>query len=295
VEKKLSEVLPISEEKTFIVVENAEQNITQLNSNAIIVELKSQPRTGDGTMKNENQIEIVKRTSKPWGGEEKLVKRKKEGVKAFFLDSMGTDHFPVRQAIEMGFIVKNLPDYCSEEVSDFTITQLFMLKRQVAPEYPELMVGEPCLVIGAGGKIGSKVCEKMSGIGMNILPWDIKYGFEEANFLEYLSVAKVIVFCCDLNLSTKDYLKEKHFRVMKNRPFILNPVGRIGLVSLARLKKFLDLEGVSGYACDDPIRGSFGKDKRCFVSPHLAWKSVQSRNKRAYFKKKILKEIQRIL
>lgn len=239
-----------------------------------------------------NNIEIIQRTKQHWGYITKLKNYEKRGVKAFLLDSMGTDHFPVAIAKEMGFEVRWLPDYCSDEVSDFAIVQLFLLKRKIHPNFPENTANQPCLVIGSEGNIGKLVCVKFSGLGMDVLNWDVKLGFDEQILLDWLGVAKVIVFCCDLNVSTKHFLKTKHFKLMRNKPFIINPVGRLGLVSLKLIKKYLDKEVISGYACDEKIRGSLSRDSRCLFTPHQGWKSIQSKNKREKFLKRIKYELE---
>lgn len=242
-----------------------------------------------------NEIEVVKRTQSHWGGETKLKNCKAQGVKGFLLDSMGTDHFPVEAAKRMGFVVRWLPDYCSSEVADFSLFQLFMLKRRIAPDFPECTREKVCLVIGSEGNVGKKVVELFKGAGNKVVGYDLKIPVDKGFFDYWLERAKLIVFCCDLNPSSEGLLKTRHFRLMWNKPFVLNPVGRLGLVSLKLIKKYLDKDVISGYACDEFVKGPLAKDLRCFFSGHTAWRSNQSKNRKEKVLKQVRKEIERVL
>ena len=229
-----------------------------------------------------------------WGGLYRLKQEKRNGIKAFFLNSMGTDHFPVQQAEELGFIVKSLKDndYCSATVDQNAFKMLFDLMQQINGEFPFELEEKQALIIGGDGRIGSKIMKIAKGFGMNEISFDIDdVHCTPERLLIWLAESKVIFFACDLNDSTKNYFKAEHYREMEKKPLIINPIGRLKLLDLNRMEYYLNSGSVGGYACDDIPKHKINNHLKCLFTNHNAWQSTEARDLRTRYQEEIRDEL----
>lgn len=221
-----------------------------------------------------SEIKTIERTRKY--SLKHLKRFKKEGIKAILLLSTGTDHFPVKEAEEMGFIVKNVYYRSELAVASFGFKLLDDLNRKIFTRYPFEYEGKTAIIIGSAGRIGKKLNKICRGYGMKVYAHDIKNKFSTAKKLQKnLLIAKAIFLCCDLNNSTKNYFNSNDYLLMNNSPLIINVVGRLELISLHELQKYLYTDTVGGYACDEIPRHPLINHKNCLFTKHIAWKSSE--------------------
>lgn len=240
----------------------------------------------------DKQICWVERTNETWGGAEKLELERRKGTKGFLLNSMGTDHFPVKLARELGFTVKWLSDYSSSIVAQNGFKLLHELNSKINDTFVSEFDNKEALIIGSDGNIGRKVLKIAEGYGIDAIGYDIKdHNNDPERMLRWLRNSKFIFFCCDLNPSSKDYFRISHYKAMKNKPLIINVVGRLELLDLNRLETSLALGLVSGYACgeipDHPIRDRID----CIFTEHNGWKSKEAIDRRIEAQKKVWTEL----
>ncbi len=228
------------------------------------------------------EIMQVRRTNHRWGGVKKLKECRRKKIKAFQLLSTGTDHFPVKEALEMGFVVKNLQYESEKAVAPYAFKLMDQLNRKIYDDYIIEYSGKDILIIGSEGSIGRKVCKIGSAYEMNVLDYDVSnVNDTPQRLLRWLKRAKFIIFCCDLNPSSKNYFKAKEYNAMKQCPLIINPVGRLGLLDLNRLNLYINKGTIAGYACDQIPQHPLKNNLSCVFTDHIAWKTGESFDRRA--------------
>ena len=221
-------------------------------------------------------IELIYRIKGKNYKESDLKKLKRLGKKAILLCSTGTDHFPVKQAEKMGFIVKNVYYESERGVSPFGFKLLDDLNRKLFAQYPFEYEGKEAIIIGSEGHIGKKLSKICRGYGIKVYGHDVKKKLSTRKKLEEkLRTAKIIFLCCDLNASTKNYFTTNDYMLMQNAPLIINVVGRLELISLNQLGKYLYTGTVGGYACDEIPRHPLKNHKNCLFTKHIAWKTSE--------------------
>jgi len=221
-----------------------------------------------------NEIELVHRTKNKFSvGRLKTFKRK--GVKAFLLCSTGIDHFPVKEALDMGFIVKNVYYGSENAVAPHGFRMLDNLnilisKKHGLLEYPK----QEAIIIGSSGNVGRRMAQICKGYGMQVYGHDIKNKFSsKEKLLEKLFAVKFIFLCCNLNNSTKDYFSDEEFKQMENFPIIINVVGRLDLIPLKKISKYLSSGTICGYACDELTNSKLKNNPNCLFTKHIGWKT----------------------
>ena len=220
------------------------------------------------------EIELIQRTKKKFSvGNLKTFKRK--GIKAFLICSTGTDHFPVKEALDMGFIVSNVYYGSEYAVAPHGFRMLDDLNNLISEkngllEYPK----QEAIIIGSAGRVGKRMVKICKGYGMKVYGHDIKKKFStRENLIKKMVSAKFIFLCCDLNNSTKDYFSDKEFNLMENFPIIINVVGRIDLIPLKKIKKYLNSGTLGGYCCDELTKGNLRYNLQCVFTNHVGWKT----------------------
>lgn len=242
-----------------------------------------------------SEIVQVGRTNNNWGGIKKLNEYRRKKVKAFHLLSTGMDHFPVKEAMDMGFIVRNTYYESEKAVSPFSFELLAELNRKVYDDYLIEYSGKDALIIGSEGCIGKKVCKIASAYEMNILDFDISNPNDSPErLLKWISRAKFIFFCCDLNPSSADYFRAKQYNAMKETPLIINSVGRLGLLDLNRLQYFINKGNVAGYACDQIPKHTIKNNLNCVFTDHIGWKTGEAFDRRESAQQKVYEELLRV-
>lgn len=186
--------------------------------------------------------------------------------------SVGTDGVDVGLASEAGIPVRNVPDYCTEEVADHAMALILSAERRIvqfadvtrsgqwASRRVELVTGirrssrRTIGVVGLG-RIGSRVAAKCHGLGMHVIGYDpvAPHGPETPDRVEtldnLLSEADVVVLCAALTGSSRRLLDERAFGRMRQGAGLVN-VARGALVDESALLDALE-SGHVGWAALD--------------------------------------------
>ncbi len=217
--------------------------------------------------------------------------------------AVGFDNIDLDAATELGIRVINVPDYCTEEVSEHTVMLLLAIARKLctlnrtvkaddwdykAMKPVQRLKGKTVGLIGFG-RIGRMVAKKLSGFQFRIVVYDPyvdqgiadDYGIEFVDFETVVAESDFISLHVPLNAETKYMLNANVFSKMGKCPFVIN-TGRGGLIQEEALIEALDQEKVQGAALDvmetEPIRLSHPLQsyENVILTPHAAWYSEEA-------------------
>lgn len=217
--------------------------------------------------------------------------------------AVGFDNIDLDAATELGIRVVNVPDYCTEEVSEHAVMLLLAIARKLCPLNQAVKVddwdykimkpvqrlkGKTVGLIGFG-RIGRMMAKKLSGFQFRIVAYDPyvdqgvaeEYGIEFVDFETIVAEAEFISLHVPLNAETKYILNANVFNKMERCPFVIN-TGRGGLIQEEALIEALDLKIVQGAALDvmetEPIRflHPLQSYENVILTPHAAWYSEEA-------------------
>jgi D-3-phosphoglycerate dehydrogenase / 2-oxoglutarate reductase len=198
--------------------------------------------------------------------------------------SVGMDGVDRARAAELGIEVTNVPDYCTEEVSDQAIALLMAVQRSLVPmatagargdwdvrgleEFYRMrrVRGQTAGVVGLG-RIGSRVADKAAGLGMTVIAYD-PYRTEAPVPLlplqEVLERSDAVVLCAALTDDSRHVLDAEAIARLRPDAVVVN-VARGGLIDEQALAAALragrlrgaglDVREVEPPPADDPLLG----------------------------------------
>lgn len=217
--------------------------------------------------------------------------------------AIGADLIDIAAATEKGVCVANVPEYCTDEVSSFTMAMILGMSRKI-PQMDRLvrtgvwncrMVSpvynlRECTVGIAGfGKIARSLMEKLAPFGPAVLVHDpfVDAGAVEAcggkkvELDDLLRRSDVVSIHVPLLASTRHMFGMEQFRIMKRTAFLVN-MGRGPLINEPELIAALQQKIIAGAALDvtdpEPIRPDnpmLGMDN-VVITPHAAYNTEQS-------------------
>ncbi|MCE5264477.1 MAG: C-terminal binding protein [Deltaproteobacteria bacterium] len=213
---------------------------------------------------------------------------------------VGVDTIDLQAAADLGIIVANVPDYCSDEVADHAAGLFLALARKVAFFDRQVKSGQwdfrqgipiPRLrgktlgVIGYG-RIGRRMARKMLVFGVRVIaydPWAAADG-GEVSFVELATLlreADFISLHCSLNETSRHMIGEQEFAAMERKPLLIN-VARGAVVDEEALIRALEEGRISGAGLDvleteppDP-QNPMLKMGNVIFSPHAGFYSEES-------------------
>lgn len=220
--------------------------------------------------------------------------------------SIGTDKVPAAAAEAAGIPVRNVPDYCTDEVSDHALTLLLAAERRLgvqlramdqtdwrtAQRTPEIgqvhrLRGQTLAVIGAG-RIGRLVARKARAFGFltlavdPFLAADPEPDFALRTLDEALPVADAIVICAALSDASKGLIGPATLARVKPGVIIVN-VARGGFIDEAALADALRDGRVAVAALDvrapeppDPANDPLSGLPNLISTPHTAANSIEA-------------------
>lgn len=211
--------------------------------------------------------------------------------------SIGMDKVDGPTAQSRGIPVRNVPDYCTDEVSDHALALLLAAERRIVPvanataaswgrdrtltDPIRRLRGQTLGVLGAG-RIGRLVARKARGFGFTTIAHDPivsdagEPDLELVSFDELLRRADALVLCAALTPSSHGIISDEALRMTKPGLIIVN-VARGELIDELALADALQ-DGRVGYAAldvrapeppiadDDPLAGLPG----LLQTPHMA-------------------------
>lgn len=219
--------------------------------------------------------------------------------------SVGTDGVDAARAGNRGLSVHNVPDYCTEEVSDHALALLLALFRNLLPtaifagcgdwpaayrvldaRLPRRFRDQTVGVLGLG-RIGSRVADKCAALGMTVIghdPWvSSSTSARLVDRAALLGEADAVVICAALT-SASTYLMDDHtLRSMKPGSYLVN-VARGRLINESALAAVLNSGHLAGAALDvraqeppDPGADPLANLDSVLLTPHMGATSAAAR------------------
>jgi D-3-phosphoglycerate dehydrogenase len=217
--------------------------------------------------------------------------------------SVGVDGVDLELARRQRITVLNIPDYCTEEVSDHAMALLLALQRRVVefateaakgnwdvyrrPSFSSIrrLAGQVVGVVGLG-RIGARVAAKAQGLGMRVVGHDpcMRDSTEVhlASLDELLAMSDAIVLCAPLTADTFHMISSHELGLMKPEAFLIN-VARGGLIDEIALAHALRTRQIAGAALDvraeeppDPASDPLLALPTVLLTPHVGSTSVDA-------------------
>lgn len=239
---------------------------------------------------------------------------KTPSLKLICVAATGMNNIDIKAAEEHKIAVKNVAGYSTDSVVQLTFSLLLELmshtshfsdyihsgeysKSQsftsITPPYHELS-GKQYGIIGLGN-IGKRVAEVAKAFGAEVAYYSTSGKNYNDEYIqlpldELLRTSDVISIHSPLNDATRNLIDKTRLNLMKKSAYIVN-VGRGGIIVESDLADVLNQGGIAGAGLDvftaepmvkdNPLLGV--KDKsRLVMTPHIAWASVEARQRLLY-------------
>lgn len=195
-------------------------------------------------------------------------------LKGLVRGGIGVDTVDVTAATDLGIVVANVPDFCTQEVAEHTLALILAVARkitrvdrcvragqwrclipnQILPIYR--LSGQTLGVIGMG-KIGRSVAEKAQALGMKIVSFDpylspgaaATIGVPLLSLDDLLRQADVVSLHVPLTSETRHLINAHTLALMKPQSILIN-VARGAIVDEAALQKALECGHLAGVGLD---------------------------------------------
>jgi D-3-phosphoglycerate dehydrogenase len=211
---------------------------------------------------------------------------------------VGLDNIDVARATELGMVVSNVVDYCTDEVADHTLMMILALARRLLPLNRDVTAGgwgeavpgtsrrlrgKTIGLVGLGA-IGRAVATRAAAVGMRVVALrrsgagsspDVE---TVGSLEELLSVADVVSLHLPLTPSTAGLIDAAALRLMQPSAWLVN-TARGGLVDTDAVLDALDRGELAGAALDvtdpEPLPADHPLRTRPTVvlTPHSAFAS----------------------
>ena len=215
---------------------------------------------------------------------------------------VGYDMIDVKACRENGIEVTNLPDYCTEEVSDHAVALLMAVQRRLLQHHKNVVSGKwvdtlagpmrrlNTLTLGmiGFGLIGRRFAEKMRAIVPHIIAFDPyvrpelfeAIGVNRVELAEVLYQSDIISLHCPITPETQHIISADVIHRMTRKPIIIN-VSRGGLIDTQALVEGLKDDSITGAGLDvletEPVpSGELLSLPNVILTPHAAWYSLES-------------------
>lgn len=216
---------------------------------------------------------------------------------------IGLDNIDLIAAKEKGIPVKNIPDYCLDEVADHTLALLLSVQRQIhtvshrvkqgewkiVPPQPLPSLRSSTLGLIGLGRISQRVAERARAFKMNVIAYDPfasdsvfeSLSIKKVELAELFKVSDIISLHCPLTKETHHLIQKTTLAQMKPTAIVIN-ASRGGLIASEDLDEALRLKVISGAGLDVaeeeplPIDHPLVKNPLCIVTSHVAWYSAES-------------------
>jgi phosphoglycerate dehydrogenase-like enzyme len=207
--------------------------------------------------------------------------------------SVGIDHVDLAAAEARGIEIRNVPDYCTDEVADHTLALLYALLRGLGLLGQDVAAGGwnakaagPLRTIAGlrvgvvgHGRIGGAVATKLLALGAEVWANDLlpvrRDGVREAAFEELLAGCDAVTLHVPLTERTRGMVGRRELATMRPGALLLN-TARGSVVDLEAVVAALREGRLGGAALDvlpvePPIEAP--EAPNLIVTPHAAWYS----------------------
>jgi len=231
-------------------------------------------------------------------------------LKLICIAATGMNNVDLDAAKELDIEVKNVAGYSTDSVVQHTFSMLFYLLSHskyydeyvkdgswtqsklfthVAQPFNELK-GKKWGIIGLGS-IGEKVAGIAQDFGAEVSYFstsgaNANPNFDKTTFSKLLETSDIISIHAPLNDKTNNLLDQSELLIMKDNAILLN-LGRGGIVNEEALSRIIDIKNL--YVGLDvlevePIKENHSllnieKKGNLYISPHIAWTSVEARER----------------
>jgi len=231
-------------------------------------------------------------------------------IKLICVAATGMNNIDLEYADKKGISVKNVAGYSTPSVVQTTFSLALYLIGKLkyydeftkgdgwvnSPIFTNLqqpyfdIAGKTWGVIGLGD-IGKKVAEVAGAFGADVCYYSTSGknrddSFKRVDLDELLKTSDIISIHAPLNEKTKNIINSDNLNLLKDKALLLN-LGRGGIINEKDLAEHmnksnilvgLDVLEYEPMKSDNPLREVKEKD-RLFITPHIAWASVESRIK----------------
>ena len=212
-------------------------------------------------------------------------------------------------AHDLGITVTNVPAYSTESVAQATFAHILNLTNRVGYYAAENrsgrwtrqsdfcyydapftdLCGKTLGVVGLG-HIGMRVANLARQFGMDVFAVtskhraDLPQGVQKTTLEGLLSVSDVLTLHCPLTVETRHLINSDTLRKMKKGAILIN-TSRGALVDETALAAALNEGWIAGYGADvlsqEPpmLDNPLLACPNAFITPHIAWASVESRRR----------------
>ena len=234
-----------------------------------------------------------------------------QNLKLVCVTATGTNNLDKEYLAKRGIAWRNVAGYSTESVTQHTFALLFYLLEKMryyddyvkdekyvndtifthfAEHFNEIN-GKTWGIIGLGA-IGRRVADIAKAFGAHVIYYSAsgsapQEGYEQVDFETLLSESDIVSVHAPLNEYTKNLMDKKAFAKMKKTAIFLN-LGRGPIVVEQDLCDALEAGDIAAAGldvlCKEPMSGTnplvkIKDSKRLIITPHIAWASVEARNR----------------
>ncbi len=236
---------------------------------------------------------------------------KAKNLKLICLTATGTNNIDFPYTDSRGITVKNVASYSTESVVQHTFAILFYLYEKL-PYYDEYvksekyayapffchieerfheLYGKTWGIIGLG-EIGHRVAEVAKCFGCKVIYYSTSGKnndpvYERVSLDRLLAESDIVSIHAPLNNDTLNLMNKDCFAKMKKSAYLLN-LGRGPIVNEQDLFEALQNDVIAGAATDVLCKEPMSKDnplikikdsKKLFITPHIAWATIEARQR----------------
>ncbi|PJI08841.1 MULTISPECIES: C-terminal binding protein [Clostridium] len=234
---------------------------------------------------------------------EKTIK-KLNNCKIIAVYGGGYDRVDIKAAKEKSIKVTFVPGYCVEDVSDYVISAVYFLNKnldfyiknankgpwgaQAAGRLNKRIRSSTILIIGFG-RIGRTIAKKARAVEMNVIVYDPyvddevirSYKAKKVEWESGLKSADYVTVNTKFTEKIISLISMKEFKIMKNTAYIIN-TSRGRVINEKDMIEAAQKGEISGAVLDvisnEPPKGDeeIFKCKNIFVTPHTSYLSIES-------------------
>ena len=234
-----------------------------------------------------------------------------KNLKLVCVTATGTNNLDKEYLKKRGIAWRNVAGYSTESVTQHTFALLFYLLEKIRyyddyvknekyindtvfthfAEHFNEVNGKTWGIIGLG-TIGRRVADIAKAFGARVIYYSAsgspaQEGYEQVDFETLLTTSDIVSVHAPLNEYTKDLMDREAFAKMKKTAIFLN-LGRGPIVVEQDLYEALETGEIAAAGldvlCEEPMSetnplAKIKDSKRLIITPHIAWASVEARNR----------------
>lgn len=234
-----------------------------------------------------------------------------KNLKLVCVTATGTNNLDKEYLKKRGIAWRNVAGYSTESVTQHTFALLFYLLEKIRyyddyvkdekyindtvfthfAEHFNEVNGKTWGIIGLG-TIGRRVDDIAKAFGARVIYYSAsgspaQEGYEQVDFETLLTTSDIVSVHAPLNEYTKDLMDREAFAKMKKTAIFLN-LGRGPIVVEQDLYEALETGEIAAAGldvlCEEPMSetnplAKIKDSKKLIITPHIAWASVEARNR----------------